>query len=145
MVEYRATIISTWAPEEIFDYLSDFSKSQYWDPAVLEARKITDGPPTIGTQFELISKFFFAKVPLQYEIVELLAPRRIALPASKPTFSAEDVITIESSVNGSVINYAAILSFKFPFGLLSPAFKLIFSSVGAKAANGLRRELNGNI
>ena len=39
---------------EAFDYVSDFTTTTEWDSTALEARKLTDGPIAVGTQFEVI-------------------------------------------------------------------------------------------
>ena len=40
--------------EQAFDYLADFSRTAEWDPGVVEAERLTPGPPRRGSRFRVV-------------------------------------------------------------------------------------------
>jgi hypothetical protein len=109
---------------------------------VSEARRVGDEPIGLGSAFDLVARFGGRDVPLRYEIVEYDAPRRVVLEARRPGFISRDAITVESVVNGSVVNYDATLAFGGAGRLFDPVMQRIFNRVGARATLGMQTALN---
>jgi carbon monoxide dehydrogenase subunit G len=142
MVKYEATIRSIHPADKVFDYLADFATSQEWDPGVLQASRVSDEPLEVGTSFQIVSKFLWARVPLRYEIVEIEPSRKIVLHAKGGSFSAEDTISIAEIGSETEVHYRAILTFWGPAKALAPLMQIIFNGVGRKATKGLWNVLN---
>ena len=66
MAHYTASIETPRPLAETFAYLSDFSTTEEWDPGVVEARRIGDGPVGEGTEFRLVADFLGRKAALTY-------------------------------------------------------------------------------
>src|SRR5689334_23297508 len=111
MARYVTTIESALPQAEAFSYLADFANARHWDPSVSEARRVGEAPVGIGSAFDLVARFGGRDVPLRYQIVEYVAPRRVVLEAKRPGFVSRDTITVEPSGEGSVVNYDATLAF----------------------------------
>ena len=94
MLSLKETIDVTCTPSEAFDYLSDFTHIERWDPSVLTARQLTEGLPQVGTQFRLQLLFGGRPVPMDYRITEMASPRRLVLQGTGVSFRAEDRITL---------------------------------------------------
>ena len=54
MSTYRATIASTWSPEDAFAYMARFSNAAKWDPGVLSSEDTDPGPPRYGSTYRLV-------------------------------------------------------------------------------------------
>jgi len=70
VARYRASIETSWTPEQAFAYLSDFSTTSEWDPGVVEAARVGAGVVGMGTEFRLVAKFLGRETSITYRIVE---------------------------------------------------------------------------
>ena len=142
MAHFATTIESTLAPADAFAYMADFANAARWDPSVSRAERVGDGPIGAGSEFDLVARFGGKDVPLRYTAVEHEPPGRVVLEAHRPGFTSRDTITIAAAGSGSTVHYDAVLAFSGLRRLLDPLMGLLFSRVGARAAAGLRAELN---
>ena len=141
MARYRASIDTSWTPEEAFEYLSDFSTSAEWDPGVVEAERLCDGAVAEGTRFHLVAKFLGRRTPLNYRIVEFQPPRAVTFVGENATVISRDRITFESHAAGTRVLYDADLRLKGLLRLGDPLLRLAFDRVGDRALAGLREVL----
>ncbi len=142
MARYRATVESPRAPQAVFDYLSDFSTTQEWDPGVAEAERRDDGPIAVGSEFRVVAEFMGRRTPLTYVVTALDAPRSITLRGENATVVSLDTITVEPAEGaGALVSYDADLQLKGPLGLADPLLKLVFKRIGDRALGGLRAAL----
>lgn len=142
MARYLATIHSSLSADEAFAYLADFSHSSAWDPGVLEARRLDEGALARGSRFALVASFAGRRVPLEYAITDLEAPRSVIFTAENSLFRSLDTITFTPEATGSVVTYDARLIPKGAFRVFGPLLSLTFKGVGDRAREGLRRVLN---
>jgi uncharacterized protein YndB with AHSA1/START domain len=97
MAYYRAQLDVRRPIDEVFAYLADFSNTQEWDPGVVSAKKRGGGPVTVGTQFEVVSKFLGQELPLDYQIVQYDPPNRLVLEAENDNLRSVDTVTFEKT------------------------------------------------
>lgn len=143
MARYRTTVESTKSPEEAFDHLTDLSNAKDWDPGVVEATNLTGDPVGPGSRFHLVARFLGRRVPLEYRITEFDRPTRVVFAADEASVRSTDEIRFAATDGGSRVTYEADLQLTTPFGrLLDPLLGLAFRRIGARAAAGLREELN---
>ncbi len=142
MARYRTTIHSRWSPEAAFSYLADFSHSATWDPGVLEASRLEEGPVREGSRFALVASFARRRVPLVYAVTSFDPPRRVVFTAENGLFRSLDTISVAADANGTQVTYDALLQPRGALRLLDWALALIFRGVGDRARDGLRRALN---
>ena len=142
MAQYRRQIVVPTPLDTTFAYLSRFSSAQEWDPSVISAQMVTPEPVGLGSRFELTAAFLGAKVPLEYEIIEYDAPRRVVLTAENRSVRSTDTISFDPTpTGGTVVSYDAVLLLKGVARLADPLFALALRRVGDRAAGGLRAAL----
>jgi hypothetical protein len=137
MAHFRDSVPSSLSAEETFDYLAHFSNVEEWDPGVVEAESLGDGPAAVGSRYRVVTEFAGRRNDLVYEIVELDRPSRVRLVAEAPSFTSDDTIDVSQS-NGKVsVTYDADLRMKGLFKLSEPVTRLIFNRVAGRAKDGL--------
>lgn len=70
MVEVEKSITIRRPIGEVFAYVSDIRHSVDWQTGLLEGRKMTEGPLSVGTQFAAVRKFMGRKLETSIEFVE---------------------------------------------------------------------------
>ncbi|MGD9797396.1 MAG: SRPBCC family protein [Acidimicrobiia bacterium] len=138
MAHYRTTVASTLTPDAALAYLADFTSAATWDPSVVEARRLDEGPVAVGSRFLIVSRANGRDVPLEYEIVALEPARRVVLRAESQRLTGVDTITVEPAAGGSTVTYDADLALKGVARLLDPLLTLVFRRMADRAAAGLR-------
>jgi carbon monoxide dehydrogenase subunit G len=139
MARYVTTIESPRPQEDVFAYLSDFSTTREWDPGVVEAERLDEGPIVAGSRVRLVADFMGRKTPLVYEVTAIDPPHSVPLRGENATVVSLDTMTFEpTAAGGTRIVYDADLTLKGPLRLADPLLKLIFNRIGDKAAAGLR-------
>ncbi len=116
MIRVEETITGHCTPREAFEFLVDFANIQAWDPTVMAARKISSGPPAVGSRYALTMQFGLRPVPMTYTLVEMHPPNRLVLYGRGDTFRALDVITIDPAGAGFRLRYVLRIDFDPPSG-----------------------------
>lgn len=129
---------------EVFDYISDFTTTREWDATAFEARKLTPGAITAGTEFEVQCALPVGSVTLLYEVEELVPDKYLRLRGRCRFFEVIDSITFEATSGGTRVDYQA----KFEFTpLLAPVVSLSQSGLekmGRDALAGMKAALEDN-
>lgn len=145
MAHYRTIIESPLPPSRAFAYMANFANAREWDPNVVEAERLDDGPLGVGSRFRIVSRFAGRRVPLEYRITEFLVDRRVVLEAWSRTFGSVDTITVEPTPSGCRVAYDARLVPKGVARLADPLLHLLFQRVGRAAEESLRRHLTSRV
>jgi hypothetical protein len=145
MAHYRASLDVSLSCDEAFDYLSDFSTTQEWDPGVVRAVRLDEGDVRVGSEFALTARFLGRTAPLTYEVIEYHRPLAVTFRGENATVVSRDRITFESAEGGTRIVYDADLSLKGPLRVADPLLRLAFKPVGDRALAGLRERLSGRV
>ena len=142
MARFVTTVESGATPEQAFDLIADFSNIMSWDPGIGSTKRLDDGPIDAGSRFRVESVFGPRRIPLEYEVLEWIAPNFAVLQAQSRDFTSYDIISVTKTPRGSAVTYDADLrlhGFRRIFDLpLLAAFQVI----GRRAESGMRRELN---
>jgi carbon monoxide dehydrogenase subunit G len=141
MAHYKASVDTDRPQAEIFAYLSDFSTTAEWDPGVVEAERLGDGPIGEGTEFRLLARFLGRESPLTYRVVEYEPPTAVTFRGESSSVVSLDRITFQPAGAGTRITYDARLTLKGPMRLADPLLALAFNRVGDRALAGLRETL----
>ena len=142
MAHYRTTIQSRMDVATAFDYMADFSNAATWDPGVVGAERLGDGPVTLGSRFLLQAAFGKSVLPLEYVLAAYEPHKRLVLVAETEKVKSIDEITIVATETGSAVTYDAVLETRGSFRWATPIVAIMFRGIGNKAREGLRRELN---
>src|SRR5512144_139881 len=103
MARYTGTVSTSRAPDEVFDYLANFSSVAEWDPGVKQAVPINAGGVRQGARFKVVARFLGRDVPLVYRTVELDRPRRVVLEAENETLISTDAIHFSERPDGGTL------------------------------------------
>lgn len=142
MARYRATVEAELPPGRAFEYLSDFSTTEEWDPGVVRAERVDEGPVGEGSEFHVVASFLGRDSALTYRVVEFAPPAAVTLRGENATVVSLDRITFERRRGGgTTITYDADLRLKSVLRILDPMLALVFRRVGDRALAGLRRTL----
>lgn len=143
MARYVGTIPTSRSPEQAFDYMADFSSAAEWDPSVVRAERLGEGPGP-GAEFLIVVRLAGRESEFTYRTVRYERPELIVLRAESPTVISEDTITVRParSGGGAEVTYEADLRPKGAMRLADPLLGLLFKRLGDNAAEGLRRELS---
>ena len=141
MAHYNASLETLLPPDEAFAYLSDFSTTEEWDPGVVEAERLGDGPVGEGTEFRVVAEFLGRKTTLIYEVVALEPGKAVTLRGENATVVSLDRIGFEPAGAGTCVSYDAELILKGPLRVADPLLGLVFARVGDRALSGLRTTL----
>jgi carbon monoxide dehydrogenase subunit G len=141
LAHYNASVHSSRPREEVFAYLSDFSSTQEWDPGVVEAERVGDGPVGVGTEFHLVAEFLGRQTPLTYRITEFDPPNAVTFRGENASVISLDRITFEPADTGTRVTYDADLALKGAMKLADPLLGLAFKRVGDRALVGLSKAL----
>jgi len=130
--------------QEVFAYTADFSNIEEWDPGVVSSRPLQEGPPAIGSKYELVVSMGMSKSPMTYEVTVLEPGRRVVLVGTGARVGAIDDIGFSESDGGdTIVDYTADLSFGGWLGAVAPVMKPLIDRIGRRALDGLVGALGG--
>ncbi len=141
MARYTASVDTPKQPADVFEYLSDFSNALEWDPGVVEAERLGEGPVAVGTEFRLVAVFLSRRNTLLYTVVEHEPPTLVTFRGENASVVSLDRITFEATSGGTRVTYDAELTLKGAFRLADPLLGLAFKRVGDQALAGMRAKL----
>ena len=118
-VERTFTVART--PEVVFDYLSDFTHTNEWDPGTIDTER-TSGDGGVGTTYSNLSEFMGRKVELVYETVEHERPTTLVFRGNQKDTWATDTLSLTAVGEGTSIHYRA----DFVFSTLAALYMAMF-------------------
>jgi len=128
---------------EVFDYVVDFSNAAEWDPGVAEARKLTEGPVRVGSEFDVVALFRGNRHRFRYVVTGLEPQRRVVLSGEGDRAASVDEIALEPAGDGTRITYIADFHLKGIFRPAGPLLMPVMGRMGDEALAGLKSELDG--
>lgn len=137
MPRYVATIRSVWSAERAFAYMADFRNASEWDPSVISATALDEGPVREGSGFDLRIRSGRRLALYRYTVTALEA-RRITLRARTRAVDSVDTITVRDAGTGSEITYDATLVVKGALVLVTPLVARTFRRMAGAAEAQLR-------
>jgi len=143
LARFTTTIDVERPAAEVFAYLEDFSNADEWDPGVAEARRLDDGPVTVGSRFELHLQVGSRTQRWVYTTSEHDAPTRVVFETSSKYAEGRDAIGVVPRGDAAcTIQWEATFGFTSLLGrLVDPAFQLVFNRIAGKAVDGLRERM----
>ena len=105
--------------EAVFDYLSDFTSTNDWDPGTVETRR-TSGDGGVGTTYHNVSEFMGGRTELAYESVAHERPTTVQFRGRNKQATAQDTLTFAPDGDGTRIHYRADFDFGRLGNLLAP-------------------------
>jgi len=140
-MRYAREIEVVAEPGAAFAYLADFENSAEWDPGIVEARRLSEGPTAVGSRFELIALFRGKRQRFEYVVTEYDEGRKIALHGRGEKARSDDVITVGGTAGRTRIAYEADLRLRGLYRLAEPFLRSTFVRMGDDALEGLATAL----
>jgi carbon monoxide dehydrogenase subunit G len=137
-------VFETRCPRELaFDFVSDFSTAQGWDPGIPRARRLDEGPVRIGSRFELVSRFGRTEQAIVYEVTALDRPTAVMFVGEGRNFRGTDVISFDDADgSGTRVTYRAALGLKGLSALALPFIRGRLETMSDDAVAGLKAALD---
>lgn len=124
--------------EEVFAFTADFANAEKWDPGVASSRRVDEGPPGVGAEYEVMVSFGSREIPMTYRITEWEQDRRVVLRGEGESLEAVDEIVFTEQDGGTEVDYTADLTFKNWMRFIAPLASPVLSKVvGERALDGL--------
>lgn len=145
MISMERTVRTTAPARAVFDYLSDFTHAEQWDPnADRVVRNSGDGG--VGSTYVVTSKFAGRTTDLEYRLVDLEPDRLIRLKGEKKSVTAIDTITVTGGdpAAGDAdtrVTYAVDFDFHGVLGWFEPVLKIAVRRLLNDGAVGLEEAL----
>ena len=131
MVTNEKSIIINRPIEEVFAYVSDLQNGPEWQTELVEARRITDGPLSIGTQFTSVRKFMGRRLESGIEFTAYEPNKKIAFKSISGSSPFEQSFLFESTAEGTKLTSRLDLQTTGLMGLAEPLI-----------ASGVRKEMD---
>jgi len=141
MARYKATFEAPLPRERVFDYLSDFSNTEEWDPGTVRAERVGEGPIGEGSEFRLVASFLGRETAITYRVIGYEPTSAVSFCGENATVVSLDHVSLAPAANGTRITYDAELTLKGPLKLADPLLALAFKRVGDRALAGMRDTL----
>ncbi len=142
MPRYIATVSTDRSAEDVFAYLSDLRNFAEWDPGVGSVELVSGTP---GGDDAVYDVTLDRGMTLRYEVTQFVPGHRATVVADDGRFRSVDVISVERTVEGSMVTYDATLTFSGFLSPLSVFLGPVFRRIGDKAAAGLAQVLDGRL
>ena len=124
MITLQESIEINRSVKEVYDYIVNVENAPKWQPAVIEVKRLTEGPIRVGTQFKEVAKMMGRQFNTICEITELEVERRFAFKGtSSGPFDYEALYTLEPTGNATRLNIVGKMRAKGLWKFLEPIFK----------------------
>ena len=132
-------------PEGAFDLLADFTSTADWDPQIVAAERLDDGPLGVGSRFRVVVRLGVVPTPMVYEIVHFDRPDRLVLDTRSPLHEGRDDVRFRAALDGTEVTWDATFALRGPGRLLDPLLAVGFRRAGRAAVAGLAEALDGHV
>jgi uncharacterized protein YndB with AHSA1/START domain len=134
MTTITETVLIQRRPEDVFDFVTDPTKTALWQTTIDESRQITQGPMAVGTRATDVRRFLGRRIESQWEVVEHDPPRRSAIRGISGPIPFTGTYTLEPVAGATRLTCSVELDAHGFFKLAEPIF-----------AGIARRELRSNL
>lgn len=111
--------------EEVFDFVADERNEPLYNPRMLAAEKVTDGPIGVGTRFSATTKAGRRGAEMVIEVIGFDRPTRIASSTSLSTMDIRGTLIFEPVGQGTRIRWSWDLEPKRALKLMGPVVALM--------------------
>jgi uncharacterized protein YndB with AHSA1/START domain len=79
MTTIEESVLIQRSPEEVFNFVTDPTKTALWQTTVDVSRQVTPGPMAVGTRATDVRRFLGRRIESEWEVIEHDPPRRSAV------------------------------------------------------------------
>lgn len=144
MARYVTSISTPTSPEDVFAYMADLRHFADWDPGVKKVAQAAGDGAGPDAAFDVTVKGPVGDMTLQYRTLTWRPPTSVVVEASNLWMTSHDRIVVEAAAGGgSTVTYDAEVRLRGPLHVADALMAAGFDKIGAAAADGLRRVLDG--
>ena len=124
MIDIETTVEIDRPVEEVFEFVSDQTKTPQWQADLHEVRRLTDGPIGVGTEHEFVRVFAGREIVSRNRFVEFEPGRYVAFEIPEGWITGRASYLAEPSPSGGTL-LTSRMQFKVrrPGSLLEPVLK----------------------
>lgn len=122
--------------QTVWEYLSDFTTTEEWDPPTQTTERVS-GDGAVGTTYRNVSKLLGKETEVLYRVVAHEAPRRLELEGDAGSVQLHDTIEIEQHGEQVRVRYRAEFHPQGAAKLAAPLLPLGLKKLGDDAAGQL--------
>ena len=134
MKHVEASITINRPIEQVFAYVSDFSKATEWQTGIVEAR-VTSGAPGVGMKYVWVQQMVGQKMDSSGEITAWNPPHRYEWKATNGPFPVSGGTTFQAEGNATVVTQYADAE---PGGFFKLAEGLLVKQIEGQFAQSLQ-------
>ncbi len=124
MITLQETTEINRPAKEVYDYLVNVENAQKWQPAVIEVKRLTEGPIRVGIKFRGVAKMMGRRISTTCEITELKPNKQIAFKAtSDGPMEYQTIYTLEPNGAANSSKDSWVISSEGSLALLEPFLK----------------------
>ena len=135
------TFTVTAPPQQVLDYLRDFSNAEAWDPGTQTCTRIDSGPVTVGSTWHNVSKILGVSTELTYTLKES-TDGQLVFEGKNKSATSVDTISVGPADGGARIDYRADLKMHGLGIVMAPAMKVLFEKIAGDTKNQMTEVLN---
>ena len=128
----------------VFDVVADERNEPRYNPAVLRAEKLTDGPPGVGTRYRAVHGSSRGPVEMEVEVTGFDRPHRIASTTRMPMGEISGAMIFEGAGVGTRMRWDWTVRLRGPARVLSPFVGLAGGRAERACWEGLKRLLEAS-
>lgn len=107
----------------VFDYLSDFTNTNEWDPGTQTTTRSDSGPIRAGAKFHNVSTFLGRQTELDYELTTYEPMNKLVFTGRNKSVTSRDNLTFAADGQKTQITYRADFDFHGIAKLAGPFVK----------------------
>lgn len=100
------TVVIKRRPEEVFAFLTDPDNTTLWQPTVIEVRRPSDDPVTVGSRFVDVRRLLGKSFESTLEVTELAPARRSAVKVVEGPVQGEASYDLRDVPGGTEVRFA---------------------------------------
>lgn len=106
MADIDGEILIKRLPEDVFDFVADERNEPRYNPHMLKAEKISDGPIGEGTIFHVEIQSLGRTVPMDVEFTAVERPRRLASTTHMAAMEVNGALTFDAVPEGTRMHWS---------------------------------------
>lgn len=141
MTDVARTIVVDTPLPQVWDYLSDFTSTEEWDPPTVFTER-TSGDGGVGTTYRNVSRFLGRSTEVDYLVTEYVEQERLQLRGSATGLDLLGTLTFRRTASGGTeVGYHAEFSPRGATGLAEPFLPVALARLADTVAESLRDSL----
>lgn len=140
MAHYERELALAAPIEQVFAVLVDVAGWSDWDPSIRRSVARDEGPPSVGSRYDVTVGFYGKAIEQVHEITELDEPRRLVV-ATEGRAQGRWVFELSSGTDATTVRWDATIGLKGMTRLLDRGLGVAFAGLGDNAVEGLTRRL----